>query len=122
MGKYVITVNDKGNYHFNLLAGNGEPILTSQMYKARKNALKGIASVTKNAPAAPVEDTTVEGYVKEKNPKFQIYQGKDEKCYFRLIAGNGQAVGRSEGYNSMKSCKNGIESVRKNAESPVADK
>ena len=33
MGKYLIEVNDKGSYYFNLLAGNHEPILHSQMYK-----------------------------------------------------------------------------------------
>ena len=92
------------------------------MYKARKGALKGIASITKNADIAPIEDLTVEEVVKEKNPKFQLFQGKDEKYYFRLIAGNGQAVGRSEGYNSKSSAKNGIESVKKNSISPVETK
>jgi len=122
MGKYLIEINDKGSYYFNLLAGNNEPILHSQMYKARKGALKGIASITKNADIAPVEDQTVEKIVKERNPKFQLYQGKDEKFYFRLVAGNGQAVGRSEGYNSKAAAKNGIESVKKNSVSPVETK
>ena len=122
MGKYVITVNDKGNHYFNLVAGNGEPILHSQMYKARRGALKGIASVTKNAEPAPIEDLTVADVVKEKNPKFQIFQGKDEKYYFRLIAGNGQAIGRSEGYNSKSACQNGINSVKNNSTSPIETK
>ena len=122
MGKYLIEINDKGSYYFNLLAGNSEPILHSQMYKARKGALKGIASITKNAGAAPVEDQTVENFVKERNPKFQLFQGKDEKFYFRLVAGNGQAVGRSEGYNTKAAAKNGIESVKKNSTSPVETK
>lgn len=122
MGKYLIEINDKGSYYFNLLAGNHEPILHSQMYKARKGALKGIASITKNADIAPIEDLTVEEVVKEKNPKFQLFQGKDEKFYFRLVAGNGQAIGRSEGYNTKAAAKSGIESVKKNSISPVETK
>ncbi len=122
MGKYVIDVSKNGKFHFNLLAGNSEPILTSQMYAARKGAVKGIKSVIKNAPEAPVVDLTVEEPIHERNPKFEIYQGKDEKYYFRLIAANAKAIGRSEGYNSMTSCKNGIKSVKKNAESAIEKK
>jgi len=48
--------------------------------------------------------------------KFEIFQneGKD-KCYFRLKARNGQVILSSQGYASKSSCKNGIESVMKNA-------
>ena len=119
MGKYVIKVAASGKYHFNLLAGNGEPILSSQMYAARKGAVKGIRSVMKNAPEAPVVDLTAKNVVPAKNPKFEIYEGKDGKCYFRLIAANAKAIGRSEGYNTMAACKNGIKSVKKNAESEI---
>ena len=72
MGKYVITISPKGKYHFNLLAGNGEPILSSQMYAARKGAVKGIRSVVKNAPEAPVGDLTAKNVVEAKNPKLVI--------------------------------------------------
>ena len=116
---YVIKVTASGKYHFNLLAGNGEPILSSQMYAARKGAVKGIRSVMKNAPEAPVVDLTAKNVVPAKNPKFEIYEGKDGKCYFRLIAANAKAIGRSEGYNTMAACKNGIKSVKKNAESEI---
>ena len=70
-------------------------------------------------PIAPIEDTTLKEVVPEKNPKFQIFQGKDEKYYFRLIAANGQPIGRSEGYNGKPACKNGIQSVVNNADSEV---
>ena len=120
MGKYVITKSEKnGKYHFNLLASNKEPILTSQQYAAKKGALKGIASVKKNAPIAPIEDQTLEKWTKEKCPKFELYTGKDEKTYFRLVAANGQPIGRSEGYSSKSSAKAGIESVKKNSGSEV---
>lgn len=38
---------------------------------------------------------------------------------FRLTAKNGQVIAVSEGYKALASCKNGIESVKKNA--PDAD-
>ena len=41
---------------------------------------------------------------------------------FDLKAGNGEVIATSEVYSSEKSCKNGIESVRKNAaDSPVVE-
>ncbi|MEO1084559.1 MAG: YegP family protein [Acidobacteriota bacterium] len=50
-----------------------------------------------------------------KNPKYQIYAGKNDKTYFRLNAKNGQQILASQGYASKSGAKNGIESVRKNA-------
>lgn len=50
-----------------------------------------------------------------KNPKFQIFAGKSDKTYFRLNAKNGQQILASQGYADKSGCKNGIESVRKNA-------
>ena len=115
----IITVSPKGKYHFNLVAGNGEIILSSQMYAAQRGAMKGIKSVTVNAPIAEVCDTTATKVVPTPNPKFEIFEGKDKKFYFRLIARNAKAIGSSEGYNDMAACKNGIKSVKKNAGSPV---
>lgn len=119
MSKYVITVTPKGKYHFNLVANNGEKILSSQLYAARKGALKGIRSVAKNAPAAPVVDLTAKKVVEAGNPKFEIFAGKDGKSYFRLIAANAKAIGVSEGYNTMAACKNGIKSVKKAAAAEI---
>jgi uncharacterized protein YegP (UPF0339 family) len=47
--------------------------------------------------------------------KFEIFKDKKGEFRFRLKAGNGQIILTSEGYKSKSSCKNGIESVRKNA-------
>ena len=52
-----------------------------------------------------------------KHPKFQIYQGNDDKHYFRLTARNGKNILSSQGYASKASCKNGIESVKNNGTS-----
>jgi uncharacterized protein YegP (UPF0339 family) len=58
-------------------------------------------------------------YEKEENEmagKFVVFKGKNGEDYFRLKAGNGEIILSSEGYKSRKSCENGIESVRKNAQ------
>ncbi len=47
---------------------------------------------------------------------FEIYQSeKSGEFYFRLKASNGQIILSSEGYKQKTSCKNGVESVKKNA-------
>ena len=48
-------------------------------------------------------------------PEVEIYTDKSGEIRFRLKATNGQIIGSSEGYKSMASCVNGIESVKKNA-------
>ena len=118
MGKFAVRTNEKGT-RFNLKAGNCEVIATSQMYKSEKSCMAGIASVVKNAPIAVVENQTVEGFEKQPHPKFEVYEDKGGQFRFRLKAKNGQIIAASEGYKSLKSCLNGIESVRKNANSPV---
>lgn len=114
MGKFVIRKTNTG-VKFDLKAGNGEVIATSEVYAALDSCKNGIASVQKNAPVAAIEDQTVEGYAVEKNPKFEVYADKAGEFRFRLKATNGQIIATSEGYTAMKSCLNGIESVKKNA-------
>lgn len=115
MGKFVIRKTNTG-VKFDLKATNGEVIATSEVYASEASCKKGIASVIKNAPVAAVEDQTVEGFAKEKHPKFEIYADKAGEFRFRLKATNGQVIAVSEGYKAMKSCVNGIESVKKNAQ------
>lgn len=118
MAKFVIKKTNTG-VKFDLKAGNGEVIATSEVYTTEDACRNGIASVQKNAPVAAVEDQTVEGFATEKNPKFEIYEDKAGEFRFRLKATNGQVIAASEGYTAKASCKNGIESVQKNA--PVAE-
>lgn len=114
MGKYVIKKVDSG-IRFDLKASNGEIIANSEVYTTKSACLKGIASVTKNAPIAGVEDQTIADFEKVKHPKFEIYEDKKGELRFRLKAKNGEIIASSEGYKSTKSCLNGIESVKKNA-------
>ena len=48
--------------------------------------------------------------------KFEIKKQKNGEFRFNLKSSNGQVVLGSEGYKSKDSCKNGIESVRKNSQ------
>lgn len=59
-GKFVLKKGSSGQYHFNLVAGNGEVIATSESYPRKESALKGIHSVKENALAAEVHDQTGE--------------------------------------------------------------
>ena len=114
MGKFVVKETNTG-IKFDLKAGNGEVIATSEVYTTEAACKNGIASVQKNAPVASIEDQTQECYAEEKHPKFEIYTDKAGEFRFRLKATNGQVIAVSEGYKALASCENGIESVKKNA-------
>ena len=118
MGKYLVK-KATGGFMFVLKAGNGEPIGHSEVYTSMSACTKGIASVTKNAPVAQVEDQSEEGYAAVKHPKFELYLDKREEYRFRLKATNGEIILSSESYKQKSGCLNGIESVRKNADSPT---
>lgn len=114
MGKFVIKQTTTG-VKFDLKAANGEVIATSEVYKSEAACKAGIESVRNSAPAANVEDQTVEGYEAATHPKFELYQDKAGEYRFRLKARNGEIIAVSEGYTAKAGCKNGIESVMKNA-------
>ena len=121
MGKYVIK-EAKSGIMFNLKAANGEVIATSEVYTSESACQNGVESVRKNAPIAAIEDQTVEGYATEKHPKFEVYKDKRGEFRFRLKATNGQIIAVSEGYTTMRNCRNGIESVKKNSvDAPVVE-
>lgn len=100
MGKFVITKNRNDEFGFNLKAGNGLIILTSEGYSAKASCENGIESVRKNAPD---------------DERYERKTSTNGKPYFNLKAGNGQVIGSSELYESEASRDNGIESVKSNA-------
>jgi uncharacterized protein len=59
-GKFILTKGSSGKYHFNLEAGNGQVIATSQTYERKESALNGIESVKNNAASAAIDDQTNE--------------------------------------------------------------
>ena len=104
MGKFIITKRTNGEFQFNLKAGNGQVILTSEGYTTKANCKNSIESVRKNS---------------QDDKKFDRNTSKNGKFYFNLKATNGQIIGTSEMYESESARDNGIASVAKNA--PDAD-
>ena len=100
MGKFVISQRKNGEYQFNLKAGNGQVILTSEGYTTLAACKNGIESVKKNS---------------QEDARFERKEAKDGSPFFNLKATNGQVIGKSEMYSSAAACENGIESVKKNA-------
>jgi len=99
-GKFVLSTTSDGQYIFNLRAGNGETILTSERYKGKDGALNGIASVKENAAL---------------DERYERRTASNGAHYFVLKAANHQEIGHSEMYSSEAAMQNGIVSVKKNA-------
>lgn len=106
MGKFVITKRTNGEFQFNLKAGNGQTILTSEGYTTKAACLNGIESVKTNS----ADDN-----------KFDRKESSNGKPYFNLKATNGQIIGASEMYESTAARENGIESVKTNAPTATTD-
>lgn len=121
MGKFVVKATKTG-FVFNLKAGNGETIATSEVYTTEAACLKGVESVRKNAADAKLEDQTVAEVAAVTNPKFEMYTDKAGEFRFHLKARNGEIIAASEGYKAKASCLNGIDSVRRNAPDAAVEK
>jgi len=113
MGKFVLKKTNTG-FKFDLKAGNGEVIATSEIYTTEAACIKGINSVKVNC-IGEIEDQTVEDIQTVKHPKFEVYNDKSGEFRFRLKAKNGEIIAVSESYTSKSGCLGGIESVKKNA-------
>lgn len=121
MGKFVVKATKTG-FVFNLKAGNGEVIATSEVYTTEAACMKGVESVRNNAAEAKFEDQTVAEVAAVTNPKFELYTDKAGEFRFRLKARNGEIIAVSEGYKAKASCLNGIDSVRRNAPDAAVEK
>jgi len=104
MGKFTISKRKNDEYQFNLKAGNGEIILTSEGYTTKANCHKGIESVTINS---------------QDDSRYDRRVAVNEKDYFVLKARNGEIIGKSQYYSSKSSMEIGINSVKTNA--PAAE-
>ncbi len=83
-GKYELKKSTSGKFMFNLKSGNGQTILTSEMYETKGGAQGGIESVRKNGPL---------------DERYERKKSKNDEPYFVLKAGNGEPLGRSEMYS-----------------------
>ena len=96
--KFEIKTGKNDKLHFNLIAANGEVILTSQMYASRAGAVKGIASIQNNCGCPE---------------RFERREGKGGKSHFVLKSTNGRVVGTSQVYKTTAAMEKGIKSVAK---------
>lgn len=105
--KYELKKTSNGEYLFNLKAGNGEIVLTSERYVSKSGAQGGIEAVRVNSPI---------------DSRYDRRTSSAEQPYFVLKAGNGEIIGRSEMYSSTAARENGIQSVKSNGPTaPVTD-
>ena len=89
-------------FMFNLKAGNGQTILSSERYATKSGAQDGIESVRKNSAV---------------DERYQRKTAKDGSPFFTLSAANGEVIGRSEMYSSAAARDNGIASCKTNGPS-----
>jgi uncharacterized protein YegP (UPF0339 family) len=64
--KFTVYLDRAKKYRFNLKAANGEIIASGESYPDKKSALKGIASIQKNAAAAKIIDESGEAETPKK--------------------------------------------------------
>jgi uncharacterized protein YegP (UPF0339 family) len=106
-GKFELKKGASGKFSFNLKAGNGQVIFTSQAYDSKRSASAGIRSVKKNALT---------------DARFERKTASNGQAYFVLTATNGQTIGKSQMYSGLAGMEKGIRSVVKNApDAPVVD-
>ncbi len=99
-GKFELKTSNNGEYMFNLIASNGQVILTSETYTERRSALNGIESVRINAPL---------------DERFERRTSSGGQPYFVLKAANSVVIGRSQMYSSTAAMEKGIASVKNHA-------
>ena len=95
--KYELTKTRNDKFLFNLVAANGQVVLTSETYESKASALAGIESVRKYGPD---------------DARYGRLSAKDGSPYFTLKAGNGQVIGQSQMYSGAKARDGGIAAVQ----------
>ena len=100
MGKFIVSTRTNGEFQFNLQAGNGQTILSSEGYSPKTACHNGLESVKANSPD---------------ESQFEKLTASNGKPYFNLRAGNGQVIGTSQMYADESGRDNGIASVAENA-------
>ena len=120
IGVFDIIYDVAGTFRFHLKAGNGQIIAVSQSYGTKEFALKGIASIKKNAPIAKTaylspgrtvtESTHKPGIIQD--PVFEIQFNALDRYRFHLKAANGQIIDVIQSYLSKQFAENGVASMK----------
>jgi uncharacterized protein YegP (UPF0339 family) len=101
-GWFELSKSSDGQFRFVLKAGNGEIILTSELYTTKSAAENGIASVRNNSPH---------------DERYEKKTATNGKYHFNLKAANHQVIGSSQLYASEQTRESGIASVKNNGTS-----
>ena len=101
-GWFELSKSTNDQFRFVLKAGNGEVILTSELYTTKAVAENGITSVQSNSPL---------------DERYETKTASNGKFFFNLKAGNHQIIGTSQMYASAQSRDVGIASVKANGSS-----
>lgn len=101
-GWFELSKSSDGQFRFVLKAGNADTLLTSELYKAKSSAEKGIASVQAHCSA---------------DERYERKAASNGKVFFNLKASNGQVIGTSQMYASEATRENDIASVKANGSS-----
>jgi uncharacterized protein YegP (UPF0339 family) len=104
MSEFEIYKDTANEYRFRLKANNGLNILASEGYSSKSSCINGIKSVRENS---------------QDDSKYDKRKSSNQKNYFNLKAVNGQIIGTSQMYETLRGVLKGIISVKKNA--PIAN-
>ena len=102
-GKWKIETVHNGKFSAKLYASNGQLMIATEEVSQKKSVMNGIDSVTKNAIAG----------------NFIIDRDKFGRYYYKLRNAQKSVICIGEAYESLDSCVNAIESVRRFAANAV---
>lgn len=96
-GKWKVEKNADGEFCAKLFASNGQLMLATEVVKERKTAINAINAVKKNAESG----------------NFIIDRDKFGRFYYKLRNSQKSVICIGEAYDTLESCNNAIESVRR---------
>lgn len=98
-GWFDVNKSKADDFYFVLKSGNGEVVLTSEMYGSRSSADQGIASVQSNSG---------------EDDRYERATSSEGKFRFNLKAANHQVIGTSQAYETEGTREAGISAVKEN--------
>lgn len=92
-----VLVGESGQYRFNVVAKNGQIVLSSEQYTSEEGAYNGAFAVQAAASKASA---------------FTVLENSAEGYYFTVTADNGQIIGVSQQYTTKASAQAAVSSVK----------
>lgn len=105
-GKFEIYKDKAGEFRFRLKSAEGNNLLGSEGYKAKRSCVNGIESVKKNA---------------SNDSRYAKKESESGKFSFSIKAGNNQIIGTSSMYETAGDRDGGIASVKSSAPEATID-